>query len=208
MLSGLILTAPAQAQFAYKVAAPTADMVALLKAQVFTDQGKYYPCRQNPSCQSWGQGIAISDPRIAVDGTRIVFSVHVVGSYAMNAYLAPQVAGDLVVSGVPVVRDNKVRLSQPAVDAANADFTFQAFVQAVKPKVEQMVSEQGGFDLAQYLSQSARNPQLPPPRLQGIRCVEPSEIQVQSVATDPPASALQATVMAPPPPGRPSCSSG
>lgn len=189
----------------YTVTAPTAQMVALMQSQVFTDAGKYYPCRNNPSCSSWGQSIVLSDPQMSINGARIVFSVHLVGTYGVNQYLAAGVAGDLIVSGVPVVSDNRIRLSQASVEAGKADFTFQAFVEATHARMEQMVSQQGGFDLAQYLSSSARDPRLPPPRLPGIRCVDASEIKLQTVATDPGASAISATVLAPPPPGRPSC---
>jgi hypothetical protein len=177
--------------------APTAQIIALLRAQVFTDNGRYYPCRNIPSCSSWGQNLAVSDPKITVDGPRLVVQVHLVGSYAMNAYLAPQVAGDLILSGVPVTHGTRVSLDQPSVQTGAADFTFQTFIQATHTRIEQMISESGGFDLAQYLSDASRNPQLPPPRIPGAQCLDPSEIRIRSVATDPAASAIDAVVIAP-----------
>jgi hypothetical protein len=85
---------------AYTLTTPVADLVALVRAQVFTDAGRYYPCRGNPSCSAWGQNIALSDPALTIDGARLVFSVKMVGTYALNPYIAPQVTGTLIVSGV------------------------------------------------------------------------------------------------------------
>jgi hypothetical protein len=174
-----------------------ADLVALVRAQVFTDAGRYYPCRGNPSCSAWGQNIALSEPALTIDGARLVFSVKMVGTYALNPYIAPQVTGTLIVSGVPVVSDNRVRLSEAKVDAGPSDVTFQAFVQATHQRMEQMVSQSGGFDLAQYLASASRDPRLPPPRLPGLHCVDPAEMQVQSVQTDAGGATITAAVTGP-----------
>jgi hypothetical protein len=187
----------ASAPSSYTLTTPVADLLALLKTQVFTENGKYYPCRGNPSCSAWGENIALSDPSLSIDGPRLKFSVKMVGTYAVNPYFAPQVTGTLIVSGVPVVQDNRVRLSDARVEAGPSDVTFQAFVQATHVKAEQMVSQSGGFDLAQYLSNSSRDPRLPPPRIPGLHCVDSSEIQVQAVQADAGAATITATVMAP-----------
>jgi hypothetical protein len=181
----------------YTLATPVADLIALVRAQVFTDAGRYYPCRGNPSCAAWGESIALSDPALSIDGTRLVFSVKMVGTYAVSPYFAPQVAGTLVVSGVPVVIDNRVRLSDAKVDAGPSDVTFQAFVQATHVRMEKMVTESGGFDLAQYLASGSRDPRLPPPRLPGLHCVDSTEIHLQTVQADAGAAAITAVVVGP-----------
>jgi hypothetical protein len=181
----------------YTLATPVADLVTLVRAQVFTDGGRYYPCRGNPSCSAWGQNIALSDPALTIDGARLVFSVKMVGTYALSPYIAPQVTGTLIVSGVPVVSDNRVRLSAAKVDAGPSDVTFQAFVQATHERMEKMVSESGGFDLAQYLASASRDPRLPPPRLPGLHCVDPTEMQVQNVQTDAGGATITAAVSGP-----------
>jgi hypothetical protein len=181
----------------YTLTTPVADLVALVRTQVFTDAGRYYPCRGNPSCSAWGQNIALSDPALTIDGARLVFSVKMVGTYALNPYIAPQVTGTLIVSGVPVVSDNRVRLSEAKVDAGPSDVTFQAFVQATHERMEKMVSESGGFDLAQYLASASRDPRLPPPRLPGLHCVDPTEMQVQRVQTDAGGATIIAVVTGP-----------
>lgn len=179
----------------YTLAMPTAQMVSVLKAELFVDSGRFYPCRSNPACSSWGNDLALSAPGMKVDGPRVVFTVHVSGSYAINAMFAPSVAGDLVVSAVPVARNGLIHVTQSAVHAGPAsDIVFQGFVQTVRGQVEQMLNDKGTLDLAQYLAMSAKDPKLPPPRLPGVSCVEPSQIQVQSVATDPPSSSITAIV--------------
>ena len=189
---------------AYTLTVPTRDLVDLLRGQLFTDSGRFYPCRTNPQCSAWGHDIAVSSPSISIDGPRLVFSVHLVGSYAMAQFFTPTIAGDLVISGVPTVRTNRVVLTQSAVSTTqSSDMTFRTFLEAVHPRIESMINQAPGFDLAQYLSYSAADPDLPPPRLPHTPCVDPSQIQVQSVSTQPAASAITAIVsVSPAPPGK------
>jgi hypothetical protein len=179
----------------YTLAMPTAQMVSVLKTELFVDGGRLYPCRGNPACSSWGHDLALSAPGVKVDGPRLVFTVHVSGTYAINAMFAPSIAGDLVVSAVPVARNGLIHVTQSAVQAGPAsDIVFQGFVQTLHGQIEQMLNDKGTLDLAQYLAMSAKDPKLPPPRLPGVSCVDPSQIQVQSVATDPPSSSVRAMV--------------
>jgi hypothetical protein len=179
----------------YTLAMPTAQMVSVLRTELFVDSGRLYPCRGNPACSSWGHDLALSAPGVKIDGPRLVFTVHVSGTYAINAMFAPSIAGDLVVSAVPVARNGLIHVTQSVVQAGPAsDIVFQGFVQTVHGQIEQMLNDKGTLDLAQYLAMSAKDPKLPPPRLPGVSCVEPSQIQVQSVATDPPSSSVTAMV--------------
>jgi hypothetical protein len=191
----------------YILTMPTAQMVSLLRTQLFVDSGRLYPCRGNPACASWGQNLALSAPSVQINGPRLVFSVHVSGTYALNAMIAPAIAGDLIVSAVPVARDGLIHVTQSNVQpGATSDITFQAFVQTVHGQLEQMLNDKGTLDLAQYLAMSAKDPRLPPPRLPGVKCVDRSQIHVQSIATDPASSAVTASVVVnPPPPGSAAC---
>ncbi len=80
----------------YTLTMPTAQMVVVLRTELFVDSGRLYPCRGNPACSSWGHDLALSAPGVKIDGPRLVFTVHVAGSYAINAMFAPSIAGDLV----------------------------------------------------------------------------------------------------------------
>lgn len=188
----------------YTLVVPTRQLVNTLRGQLFTDSGRFYPCRTNPACSAWGHDIALSSPSLAIDGTRLVFSVHMLGTYALNQFFAATVAGDLILSGVPVARGNHVVLTQTVAAASeSSDMAFRAFLQAMHPRIESMIEESPGFDLPQYLAYAASDPGMPPPRLPNVSCVDASQIQVQSVATIPTSSALTATVLVgPPPPGK------
>lgn len=187
--------APPSDPRSYTLAMPTAQIVSILKTELFVDSGRLYPCRGIPACSSWGHDLALSAPGVKVDGPRVVFMVHVAGSYAINAMFAPSIAGDLVVSTVPVARNGLIHMTQSAVQAAPpSDIVFQGFVQTVHGEIEKLLNDKGTLDLAQYLAMSARDPKLPPPRIPGMSCVDPSQIQVQSVATDPPSSSVTAMV--------------
>ena len=128
------------------------------------------------------------------------------GTYTMNQFFAPKVAGDLIVSGVPVLHANKVGLAQTSAAAGSAsDAAFRTFIELMRPRIESMIDESPGFDLAQYLASSTEHPQLPPPRLPARGCVAASQIQLTSIATNPgpPQSVGAGVVVAPLPPSAP-----
>lgn len=179
---------------AYTLTVPTAELLALLKTQLFTDSGRFYPCRNNPSCASWGEDLALSSPSVRIDGPRLMFAVHVTGTYAFNQMLAPSVSGDLIVSAIPFVRSGLVHLMQSSVRAGEGDLTFQAFVQGAHSQIESLLNEKSSLDLTQYLAMTSRDPRLPPPRIPGQTCLDPAQIHVISVTTDPPTSAMSAMV--------------
>jgi len=200
-LLALVAARPGLPARSYTLTMPTHDLVELVRGQVFTDSGRFRPCRTNPACSSWGQDIVLSSPRITVDGPRLVFSVHLVGSYAMSQFFAANVTGDLIVSGVPTPRGNRVVLSQStAAASATSDLAFRAFLEAAHRRIETMLDQAPGFDLAQYLSYAASDRAIPPPRLPNVSCVDPSQIQLQSVATQPTPSAVVAVVVVTAPP--------
>src|SRR5271155_179256 len=60
----------------YRLSVPTDTMLAVLREEMFTDSGRFYPCRINTACASWGNDVVVSAPNISVDGPRVTFSVH------------------------------------------------------------------------------------------------------------------------------------
>ncbi len=175
-----------------------------LRDQVFIDSGRFYPCRTNAACSSWGHDIALSSPSLSIQGPRLVFSVHLVGTYGMSQFFAATITGDLIISGVPTARGNHVVMTETSAAAGeSSDVAFRAFLEAMHPRIEAMIDQSPGLDLAQYLASAASDQRLPPPRLPNVSCVDPSQIKLQSVSTMPTASALTATVsVSPPPPGK------
>src|SRR5581483_10908748 len=79
----------------YTITETTGQLLTLLQSQLFTDSGRFYPCRGNPACSSWGENLALSAPVVQINGQRLTFAVHVAGSYAVAAGFAPSIAGDL-----------------------------------------------------------------------------------------------------------------
>ena len=117
---------------------------------------------------------------MTVDGPRVALSVHVSGTYPINQYFAPEIAGDLTVSAVPVVDQGLVHVTQAQVTASpNSDMTFRAFIGAFHANMEQLLNQRGVFDLASYLALASRNPNLPPPRIPGLTCLDVAQIAIQ-----------------------------
>jgi hypothetical protein len=180
---------------AYTLTMTTTVITQLLRQQLFTDSGRAYPCRNNPACSSWGEQLAASRPVVTVDGPRVALSVHVSGTYPINQYFAPEIAGDLTVSAVPVVDQGLVHVTQAQVTASpNSDMTFRAFIGAFHANMEQLLNQRGVFDLASYLALASRNPNLPPPRIPGLTCLDAAQIAIQAIGTQSDPAAVTAAI--------------
>lgn len=196
LVPALLATRPAApSDRAYTLTMTTTAVMQLLRQLVFTDAGRAYPCRNNPACSSWGENLALSQPVIAVDGPRLVVAVHVSGTYPINDYIKPEVAGDVTIMVVPVVRDGLVHLTEAQVGTSpNGDMTFRAFIGAFHAQIESLIEQHAVFDLARYLASASRDPNLPPPRIPDLTCLDPGQITVQRVGTQPNPAALLAAV--------------
>jgi hypothetical protein len=187
----------------YTVLIRADDMMAMLNQVVFTDSGgTFYPCRvQGSHCDNWGHDIALSQPIIKTDATRLTLSVHIRGTYPMSQFFAPSVQGTLDLSAVPTVRENVVHMSQTEVASGGGDAVFQGFVAVTRDQIAQYVDQHVKFDIIQHLAQATADPSLPPPRLPGVACVDPSHLTLTSAATQQAPDAVVIAVHLLTPPG-------
>lgn len=188
----------------YTLTMTTAEMNQMLEVQLFTQGGMAYPCRNNPACSSWGDNLALSHPAVSVDGSRVLLTAHVNGTYPLNQFFTPEIAGDLTISTIPVVDNGMVHLTQAQITANPAsDMTFRAFIVAFHTHIEEMIDQRGIFDLANYLANASRNTSLPPPRIPDLTCLDPTQIAVEKIGTQSDPAALTAAVSVHLPPGHP-----
>lgn len=168
----------------YTVLVRADEMMAMLNQVVFTDSGgTFYPCRIPASkCDSWGHDIALSQPLIKTDGSRLVLAVHISGTYPMSQFFAPSVQGTLDLSAVPVVRENAIRMSDTQVASGGGDAVFNGFLAVTHNQIAQYVDQKVKIDLVQHLAAATADPNLPPPRLPGLACVDPSHLTLTSAA--------------------------
>jgi hypothetical protein len=187
----------------YMVSIRADDMMAMLNQVVFTDSGgTFYPCRvQGSHCDSWGHDIALSKPIIRTDASRLMLSVHIRGTYPMSQFFAPTVQGTLDLSAVPTVRENVVRMTQTEVASSGGDAVFQGFVAVAHDQIAQYVDQRVKFDIVQHLAQATADPSLPPPRLSGLACVDPSHLTLTSAGTQQAPDAVVIAVHLLTPPG-------
>lgn len=169
----------------YMVLIRADDMMAMLGQVVFTDSGgTFYPCRvQGSRCDNWGHDIALSQPMVKTDAGRLILSVHIRGTYPMSQFFSPSVQGTLDLSAVPAVRDNVVRMTQTEVASGGGDAVFEGFIQITHDQIAQYVDQHVKFDIVQHLAAATADPSLPPPRLPGLACVDPSHLTLTSAAT-------------------------
>jgi hypothetical protein len=188
----------------YTLTMTTAEMNQMLEAQLFTQGGRAYPCKNNPACSAWGDDLAMSHPAISVDGPRVLLTTHVDGTYPINQFFAPQIAGDLTIAAIPVIVGGLVHLTQAQITANPAsDMTFRAFIVAFHTNMENVIDQRGVFDLASYLASASRNTNLPPPRIPDLTCLDPAQIAVERIGTQSDPAALTAAVTVHLPQGHP-----
>lgn len=169
----------------YTVMVRADEMMEMLNQVVFTDSGgTFYPCRIPASkCDSWGHDIALSQPMITTDASRLKLSVHIKGTYPMSQFFAPSVQGTLDLSAIPAVRENAIRMTQTEVASGGGDAVFNGFLAVTHDQIAQYVDQKVKIDLVQHLAAATADPNLPPPRLPGLACVDPSHLTLTSAAT-------------------------
>lgn len=169
----------------YTVLVRADEMMAMLNQVVFTDSGgTFYPCRIPASkCDGWGHDIALSQPLIKTDGSRLVMSVHIHGTYPMSQFFAPSVQGTLGLSAIPAVQENAIRMTQTEVVSGGGDAVFNGFLAVTHDQIAQYVNQKVKIDLVQHLAAATADPNLPPPRLPGLACVDPSHLTLTSATT-------------------------
>ncbi|HZS60963.1 MAG TPA: hypothetical protein VFA43_16930 [Gemmatimonadaceae bacterium] len=169
----------------YTVLVRADEMMAMLNQVVFTDTGgTFFPCRIPASkCDSWGHDIALSQPTIKTDGSRLMMSVHIHGTYPMSQFFAPSVQGTLDLSAIPSVQENAIRMTQTEVASGGGDAIFNGFLAVTHDQIAQYVNQKVKIDLVQHLAAATGDPNLPPPRLPGLVCVDPSHLTLTSATT-------------------------
>lgn len=169
----------------YTVLVRADQMMDMLNQVVFTDSGgTFYPCRiQGSKCDSWGHDIALSQPLIKTDGSRLVLAVHIRGTYPMSQFFAPSVQGTLDLSAVPTVQENALRMTETEVASGGGDAVFNGFLAVTHDQIAQYVNQKVKIDLVQHLAAATADPNLPPPRLPGLACVDPSHLTLTSATT-------------------------
>jgi hypothetical protein len=169
----------------YTVLVRADEMMAMLNQAVFTDSGgTFYPCRVPASkCDSWGHDIALSQPTIKTDASRLFLSVHIHGTYPMSQFFAPSVQGTLDLSAIPTVQENAIRMTQTEVASGGGDAVFNGFLAVTHDQIAQYVNQKVKIDLVQHLAAATADPNLPPPRLPGLTCVDPSHLTLTSATT-------------------------
>jgi hypothetical protein len=170
----------------YLVAVRADDMMAMLNQIVFTDSGgTFYPCRVEGSrCDNWGHDIALSQPMIKTDATRLMLSVRIRGTYPMSQFFAPSIQGTLDLSAIPTVQNNAIRMTQTQVSSGGGDAVFNGFLTVAHDQIAQYVDQKVKIDLVQHLAAATADPSLPPPRLPGLTCVDPSHLTLTSAGTE------------------------
>ena len=161
------------------------EMTSMLNQLVFTDSGgAFYPCRVPTSkCDSWGHDIALSQPVIKTDGSRLFLSVRIRGTYPMSQFFAPSVQGTLDLSAVPAVRENAIRMTETEVTSGGGDAVFNGFLAVTHDQIAQYVNQRVKIDLVDHLAAATADPSLPPPRLPGLACVDPTHLTLTSAGT-------------------------
>jgi hypothetical protein len=169
----------------YTVVIRADEMMEMLNQVVFTDSGgTFYPCRiESSKCSSWGHDIALSQPLVKTNGSRILLSVHIQGTYPMSQFFAPSVQGTLDLSAIPAVRENAIRMTQTEVASGGGDAVFNGFLAVTHEQIAQYVDQRVKIELVQHLAAATADPNLPPPRLPGLACVDPSHLTLASATT-------------------------
>jgi hypothetical protein len=157
----------------------TADLVNEIKTRLFTDSGRWFPCRTLDCGDDGAKDLYLENPRVAVMGGNLVIDAHLSGHYSW-LFLSPGLTGDLRFIVEPFVDKNTIRFKNPSMELASRN----ALVKHFGPKAAQaLVSRVGSltFDARPLIDKEMAKIQGKFPIKWGSACLllKPSEFNVE-----------------------------
>jgi hypothetical protein len=74
-------------------------------------------------------------------------------------------------------------MTQTEVASGGGDAVFNGFLAVTHDQIAQYVDQNVKIDLVQHIAAATADPSLPPPRLAGLSCVDPSHLTLTSATT-------------------------
>lgn len=132
---------------------PRAEVEKEFKKALFTENGRFYPCRQAKECGDYGRDVYLFNPQLSFRAGYIVVRMDIAGT-GQFWRLRPGVSGSVEVAGVPKLVKNKLYLSNVTMETqsrnAIVNFVSDRFGDAALQKLQSVAS----YDLSGKLAEA------------------------------------------------------
>lgn len=129
----------------------TADILAELQAKLFTDDGRYFPCRYPNPCADDADDIYIEWPELSAVGGWIVFKAHVAGHVPGFWFIRPGITGEIIAYGAPKVEGDALSFDSLALETQSSDWLFNLGADKLRDKLTTDLKEKAKYDLTPQL---------------------------------------------------------
>ena len=127
------------------------DLERVLREHVFTDDGKYYPCRGSGNCDA-GSDLYLEWPSISVSNGWIVLKVHLSG-HGRFLFLRPGITGDVYATARPVIEDGVLKLEGLHLDVQSANVITKVLDARGRAAIEATLQAKAHFPLQAKLDE-------------------------------------------------------
>lgn len=149
---------------------PRADVEAEIKKALFTDQGRFYPCRNGVECDRYGRNAYLYNPRLAFKAGYAVLRMDLAG-HGEFWKLRPGVSGSIEVAGIPRLVNNKLYLVNLTMETqsrnALVNFISERFGDLALQKLQQVAS----YDLSPKIQEAITSANQKFPMRVGPACL-------------------------------------
>lgn len=175
---------------------PRDTLLAAIRRDAFTDQGRIYPCKNVPgACGDYGSDVYIEQPALSTAGGFVRLSAHISGHAGFWAF-KPGVTGTVSLSGVPQVSNDVITFQGLAVDLRSRNGLVNALSTLFPDALQDAVARRARFDLGPRIHDLVAELQKKGPPQIGGACLllDLKNVHLRSVAASDKPEGVVATV--------------
>jgi hypothetical protein len=166
---------------------PIKELETELKKQIFTDSGRFYPCKKDSGdCGRYGRELYLESPSLLLDGAWTIAKVHLSGHG--NAWLfRPGITGTIILSGVPTVENDTFSLKSVVLEVESRNFILNYLNQRFGDRLVELIEKNSTIDLNPHYEEAvAQIDQLFPLRWgPGYLDLDASQLKIKYLGVDP-----------------------
>ena len=125
-----------------------------LAQNVFTNDGKFYPCPSTSDCYKDAGGVYIEWPQVSTSGAWLILKVHLSGHVPGFMFFEPGVTGEITAYGVPIIDNNVLKLDKLMLDINSQNYLVNLAAGRFTDKLTSELQSKARYDLNTLLDKA------------------------------------------------------
>jgi hypothetical protein len=125
---------------------PLSEIQKKLYAELFTTNGRFYPCPDKSDCGKYASEIYLEDPQLSVNGAFITLKVHLTGHGSFLLF-RPGITGNIFLTATPVIENGDLKLKDMTLEVQSNNMILKYITSKFRDKLVDALKEHSSFPL-------------------------------------------------------------